>query len=135
MMSAIIAGLKFLGDKLTSLVPAFLGMKRANRDRIATYCDNVAACLTDAFRDLERGVIPHGRCQEMERYMLQLRDVLEESLPPQEFDDLHGALRVAYDVENLDRELLPTRRPGSKYAELDMAAGRFRSVAAKLRAT
>lgn len=134
-MSMIISGLKFLGDKLVSLVPTFLKIKRGNRDRLATYCDSIATCLTEAYQDLESGKIPHGRCQEMERYMFQLKGVLEESLQPADYESLKSALAIAYDVENLDRELPPPNRHGSRYAELDMAAGRFRSVGAKLRAT
>ena len=131
----ILSGLVTLGDKLLSILPAFLETKRQQRDRLADYCERISKCLSRAYVDLDRGQIPHGCCSEMDHYMRDMRDVLGEILSPNEYEELHGVLSVAYEVEHLDRELQNCERPGSKYAELAIASGKFAAVANKIRAT
>ena len=131
----ILNGLVTLGDKLLSILPAFLETKRQQRDRLADYCERISKCLSRAYVDLDRGQIPHGCCSEMDHYMRDMRDVLGEILSPNEYEELHGVLSVAYEVEHLDRELQNCERPGSKYAELAIASGKFAAVANKIRAT
>jgi hypothetical protein len=124
-----------LGDKLLSIVPSFLKAKIEQRDRLADYCEQISLCLSRAYVDLDRGQIPHGCCSEMDHYMRDLKDVLGKILSPKEHEELHDALSVAYEVEHLDRELRDCDRPGSKYAELAIASGKFSAVANKIRAT
>ena len=131
----ILKSLVSLGDKLLSIAPNFLAAKRQQRDRLADYCENISKCLSRAYVDLDRGQIPHGCCSEMDHYMRDLRDVLGKILSPEEYDELHGVLSVAYEVEHLDRELKDFDRPGSKYAELAIASGKFAAIANKIRAT
>ena len=133
--SPIIKGLIFLGDKLLSLSDTIRKSRRDQKDRVAEYCERVADTLSQAFKELERGVIPHGLCAQMDNYMRDLRIVLEYTLTDDEYNDLRDALQVAYQVEHIDRELPDPPRQGSKYAELDIAAGKFRAVADKIRAT
>jgi hypothetical protein len=125
----------FLADKLLLLVATIRKARREQRDRVAVYCESVAHTLSQAFKQLERGIFPHGLCAEMDRHMHHLRDVLEKTLSKKDFDDLRDALHVAYRVEHIDQELPDPPRAGSKYAELDIAAGKFRAVAEKIRAT
>jgi len=131
----ILKSLVSLGDKLLSIVPNFLKAKRDQRDRLADYCDNISKCLSRAYVDLDRGRIPHGCCSEMDHYMRDLKDVLGNILSPKEFDELNDVLSVAYEVEHLDGELRDCDRPGSKYAELAIASGKFAAIANKIRAT
>lgn len=133
--SPIIKGLIFLTDKLLSRLGILEKSRRDQRDRVAAYCEGIADTLSEAYRSLESGIIPHGLCAQMDRYMHDLRSVLEESLSDAEFRDLRDVLAVAYQVEHIDRELPPPKRVGSKYAELDIAAGKFRAIAEKLKAT
>jgi len=132
--SPIIKGLIFLTDKLMSRLGILEKTRRDQRDRIATYCDNVADTLSQASQSLENGVIPHGLCSQMDRYMHDLKNVLQQSLPEDEFGELHDVLAVAYQVEHIDQELPAPVRRGSKYSELDIAAGKFRAIAQRLRA-
>ena len=131
----ILKSLVDLGDKLLSIVPDFLAAKRQQRDRLADYCESISKCLSRAYVDLDRGQIPHGCCSEMDHYMRDLRNVLGKILSPEDYDELHGVLSVAYQVEHLDRELKESDRPGSKYAELAIASGKFAAIANKIRAT
>jgi hypothetical protein len=131
----ILKSLISLGDKLLSIGPSFLAAKRQQRDRLADYCENISKCLSKAHVDLDRGHIPHGCCSEMDHYMRDLRHVLGKILSPEEYDELHDVLSVAYEVEHLDRELEDFDRPGSKYAELAIASGKFAAIANKIRAT
>jgi hypothetical protein len=131
----IMKGLISLGDKLFSIAPAFIAAKRQQRDRLADYCECISKCLSRAYVDLDSGQIPHGCCAEMDRYMHDLKDVLGQILTPKEYDELHEVLSVAYKVEYLDGELRDCDRSGSKYAELDIASGRFAAIANKIRAT
>jgi hypothetical protein len=131
----ILKGLVSLGEKLLSIVPDFLAAKRNQQDRLADYCEGISKCLSRAYVDLDRGQIPHGCCSEMDQYMRDLRDVLGNILSPKEYDELHDVLSVAYEVEHLDGQLRDCDRPGSKYAELAIASGKFAAIASKLRAT
>jgi hypothetical protein len=133
--SPIIKGLIFLTDKLMSCLGILGKTKRDQRDRIAAYCDSVADTLSQASQSLEKGIIPHGLCSQLDQYMHDLKDVLQQSLPEDEFGELHDVLAVAYQVEHIDRELPPPTRRGSKYAELDIAAGKFRAIAQAVKAT
>ena len=132
---SILKSLISLGDKLLSIASRLLSAKRQQRDRLADYCENISKCLSRAYVDLDRGKIPHGCCSEMDHYMRDLKDVLGKILSPEEYDELHGVLSVAYEVEHLDRELKDCDRPGSKYAELAIASGKFAAMANKIRAT
>ena len=67
--------------------------------------------------------------------MRDLRNVLGKILSPEDYDELRNVLSVAYQVEHLDRELKKSDRPGSKYAELAIASGKFAAIANKIRAT
>ena len=133
--SPIIKGLILLTDKLLSRLGLLEKAKREQRDRVATYCASIADTLSQAYRTLESGIIPHGLCAQMDRYMHDLRCVLEESLSEAEFRELRDVLAVAYQVEHIDRELPAPKKDGTKYAELDIAAGKFRAIADKLKAT
>ena len=127
-------GLVTLGDKLLSIVPNFLAAKRQQRDRLADYCENISKCLSRAYVELDQGQVPHGCCAEMDQYIRDLSDVLGKILSPEDYDNLHGVLSVAYEVERLYGELHDCDRPGSKYAELDIASGKFAAIANKIRA-
>ncbi len=131
----ITQGLMFLGERLLSISDTLAKSKREKRDRIADYCERIGDTLSRAFKDLDRGIVPHGLCAEMDHYMRDLRAVLADTLSANEYDDLRGALQVAYEVEHIDREFPGPQRSGSKYAELDIAAGKFRATAGKIRAT
>jgi hypothetical protein len=131
----IIKGLIFLGDKLFSLADVFRRSEREKKDRVAEYCEKIAKVLSHAYDELERGHIPHGLCSEMDRYIHDLKTVLQNTLPRDEYDDLNSALQIAYKVEHIDRELPNPPRLGTKYAELDIAAGKFRAIANRIRAT
>jgi hypothetical protein len=131
----ILNALVTLGDKLLSIVPNFLVAKRQQRDRLADYCEKISICLSRAYVDLDRGQIPHGCCSEMDHYMRDLKDVLGKILSPEEYDELKEVLSVAYEVEHIDGELQDYNRPGSKYAELAIASGKFAAIANKIRAT
>jgi len=98
---------------------------------------NTISCPGNDYSDrlLENGVIPHGLCSQMDRYMHDLKNVLQQSLPEDEFGELHDVLAVAYQVEHIDQELPAPVRRGSKYSELDIAAGKFRAIAQRLKAT
>ena len=133
--SQIIKGLTFLIDKLLSRLGVLEKTKRDQRDRLSEYCDKIADTLSSAYQSLESGSMPHGLCSQMDHYMHDLRDVLEASLPRNEFEELRGVLAVAYQVEHIDKELPPMLKKGSKFAELDIAAGKFRAIAQKLKAT
>ncbi len=130
----ILKGLITLGDKLISILPNFLAAKRQQKDRLADYCMSVSKCLSKAFVELDRGHIPHGRCSEMDHYMRDMKEVLGEILSPEEYDELHEVLSVAYHVEYIDRELKEPNRADSKYAELAIASGKFAAIANKIRA-
>jgi hypothetical protein len=134
-VNVILKGLVTIGDKLLSIAPAFLAAKQQQQDRLANYCESISKCLSHAFVDLEQGQIPHGCCAEMDQYMRDMRDVLGEILSPKDFDELRDVLSVAYEVERLYGELEDCNRPGSKYAELAIASGKFAAVANKIRAT
>lgn len=131
--SIILKGLMFLGDKLLSNIQWIAKAKRDQRDRIADYCHSIADCLSKAYKDLHQGQIPHGCCAEMDSYMRDLRDMLEKTLTPAEFKELRDSLEIAYHVERLGHELSQPEYPDSKFAELDIAAGKFRAVANKIR--
>ena len=133
--SPIVKGLVFLADKLLSRLGVLEKAKREQRDRLAEYCEKIAENLSSAYRSLESGVMPHGLCSQMDHYMHDLRDVLEKSLSRQEFDELRDVLAVAYRVEHIEEELPPLVRKGSKFAELDIAAGKFQAISHKLKAT
>ena len=132
---AIIKGLISLTDKLLSIFGKFQKAKRDQRDRVAFYCEQISDTLSEAYESLERGEIPHGCCSSMDSYMHHLREVLAETLSKEEYEDLRDVLAVAYHVEYIDRELEELNRKGSKYAELDIAAGKFKAISDKLRAT
>ena len=70
----------------------------------------------------------------MDRYFYDMRDVLKNVLSPDELEDLRDAMAVAYRVEYLGGELA-SQRPGSKFVEIEMVAGKFRAIATKIRAT
>ena len=131
----ILQGLVTLADKILALRLVFDKTQQENRDRLADYCDKIADTLSRAYLDLENGKTPHGCCYEMDSYMKDLRRVLDGSLSAKDLADLQAVLAVSYEVEYLDRELPPQTRRGSRYAELDMAAGKFRAVGSMLRAT
>lgn len=131
--SIILKGLMFLGDKLLSNIQWIAKAKRDQRDRISEYCRNIADCLSKAYKGLQQGQIHHGCRSEMDSYMRDLRDVLEKTLTPTEFKELHDSLEIAYQVERLGHELSQPEPPDSKFAELDIAAGKFRAVANKIR--
>lgn len=133
-VTGILQGLNVLAERLLPLLPGYVKAKQEHRERLASYCEQVADCLSRAFRTLEEGRIPHGCCVEMDQYMKDLRDVLKDVLPEHELDQLRDALAVSYEVEYIDRELGAAPR-GSKYAEIDKAAGRFRAIAQRVRAT
>ena len=133
--SPIIKGLMFLADKLFSLSDTIKKSRRNQKDRVAEYCERISDTLTQAFKELEKGIIPHGLCAQMDSYMRDLKSVLKDTLSDDEYNDLREVLQVAYEVEHIDRELQNPPRKGSKYAELDIAAGKFRAVADKIRAT
>ena len=67
--------------------------------------------------------------------MKDMKDVLGKILSPEDYEELHDVLSVAYHVEYIDRELKESDRPGSKYAELTIASGKFTAIANKIRAT
>lgn len=131
---AIIKGLISLTDKLLSIIGMFKKANRDQRERVARYCEQVSDTLSEAYQALERGSIPHGCCAAMDSYMQNLRVVLAETLSEDEYEDLRDVLAVAYHVEYLDREIKEPLREESKYAELDIAAGKFKAVAEKMRA-
>ena len=130
----ILKSLVNLGDKLLSIVPNFLAAKRQQRDRLADYCESISKCLSRPYVDLDQGQRRHGCCSEMDHYMQDLKDVVGKILSPEEYDELHSVLSVAYHVEHLDQELKKPDRPGSKYAELAIASGKFAAIANKIRA-
>jgi hypothetical protein len=132
---AIIKGLLSLTEKLLSITGRFKKAKRDQQDRVAQYCEEISSTLSKAYKELEKGRIPHGCCSAMDNYMRNLRIVLAETLSKEEYEDLRDVLAVAYHVEYLDHEITEPLREGSKYAELEIAAGRFKAIAGKIRAT
>jgi len=128
-------GLVALGDKLLTIISYFLAAKQQQRDRLADYCECISKCLSRAYVDLDRGHIPHGCCSEMDHYMKDMKDVLGKILSPEDYEELHDVLSVAYHVEYIDREFKESNRTGSKYAELEIASGKFAAIANKIRTT
>lgn len=133
--TGIPAGLLRLADALSRLVPAWLKQERDQADRLADYCERMALVLDDTVGHLRRGHRPHGNCAEIDRYMHKSLDLLRSHVGEDELSQIGDDLSFAYKVEYLDLAFddVATRERGYQAAE--SAAGRFRALAATLRAS
>ncbi len=131
--SVIAEGLMLVSDTMLSNIEWFVAIEKDQRDRLADYCEKIAGCLSRGCNELKTGFLPHGCCAEMDSYMCHLHKTLEKNLKPEEFARLFDALVAAYDMERLRKYLLDAPGDDTKFAELDIAAGKFRAVANKLR--
>jgi hypothetical protein len=127
--------LLWLGEKLLSAVPAIAKLKKEDRDCVAKYCKKIAKCLDICYAELNKGRVPRGRCIEMKGYLDDMEGVIKKVVPPSDVDELKGVLKVAYLVEHLNEEIKNASSREDPFAEVDIAAGKFRSVSARLSAT
>ncbi len=131
--SVIARGLILVSDTMLSNIKWFAAIEKDQRDRLADCCEKIADCLSRACNELKTGFIPHGCCAEIDSYMCHLHETLEKNLKSEDFAKLFDALVAAYDVERLHKYLIDTPEDDTKFAELDMAAGKFRAVVKGLR--
>ena len=133
--SQIPGGLLKLADVLSKIVPEWLKRERDQADRFAGYCERIASVLDDTVAQLRRGHRPHGNCAELDRYMHDAVDVLRHCVGDDDLAQIGQDLNYAYKVEYLDLSFSDINKREKGYVATEAAAGRFRALAATLRAT
>jgi|GEM_PF-6797193 len=128
-------GLLKLADTLLKFVPERLKAKREQADRFAGYCERIAHVLDDTVASLRQGRRPHGNCAELDRYMHDAVDVLRKCVAEDDLAQIGHDLNYAYKVEYLDLAFSDLAEREKGYIDTETAAGRFRALAATLRAT
>jgi hypothetical protein len=101
---------------------------------IAGYYRRIAKTLSEAAEALRQGIVPHGKCGEMQGYAQQLPTEIGDVIGQPQAAALSQKLMESYAVEHFGEQFmhLPQAERDAKFGELDEAAGYFRAAARSL---
>jgi len=102
------------------------------RGRMADLFEKVAECLDETAKEIRAGDFPHGRCQELLNYSVDLPAMIKDEVGAGKAQEIGSALVDAHSVEKLFalREGLEGRE---ELRKLDEAAGDLRALANTVR--
>ncbi|MGB0653192.1 MAG: hypothetical protein ACPGQL_08320 [Thermoplasmatota archaeon] len=117
-----------------SIAVDLAGARRASRERAATLYDQIGACVMQVAQDLENDIQPHGPCQELEQYALDLPKVIKKRALKERVVALSEDLRRIHAIETLYPELERVPDRAAAIGQLHGVAGSLRASANLLRA-
>jgi hypothetical protein len=123
----VIADNLALAHDLFSMRETLRGARREKRDRLATYLQQIAACLKDALDDLRNGGSAVRPCAQLHQYVDLIPPAVDQALGAERTDALREGLRTALRVRGLPAP------SADELNNLDEAAGIFTALADYLR--
>jgi hypothetical protein len=123
----VIADIVRLANLLDSLQDSFSCAERQRRDRLASYLQQISACLDDALDDLRSGGGAVRACGQLHQYVELIPLTVDEVLGAEQAQRLLKGLRAALCVRGLPK-------PSSdELNQLNEAAAAFAALGSYLR--
>lgn len=112
-----------------SLLSTALSLKNVQREkriRASEFFTDVADTLDNAVEKLKVNEVPHGACEQMRQYALNIKEILDGIVDPFDATRYSHELYHAHEIERL---LIDVQNNPDGLKKLEIAAGNFRAVA------
>lgn len=96
------------------------------RNKTCLFLTEVALTLDEVVVKFKNNEVPHGACERMKHFAMNMPNILEGALPTDELMDYTNKLYYAHEIEMLYKEVMDDK---SKLVELEKAAGMFHAAA------
>lgn len=113
----------------SGILTAIQSVKNLNelkRNKACLFLTEVALTLDEVVIKFKNNEVPHGACERMKNFALNMPKVLEGLLPQDQLVDYTNKLYYAHEIEMLYKDVMDDK---SKLVELEKAAGMFHSAA------
>lgn len=111
---------------LLSGVQSIKDMRGVKRATASIFLGKIAFTIDEVVEKFKKGEVPHGACEQMKMFALNLPSALEGIIPIEDLIDYTNKLYYAYEIEMLYKEVMDDQ---SKLVELEKASGMFHAAA------
>jgi hypothetical protein len=130
----IIKTISVFGDALQADQAKFVAADKKRREEIAVYFANISGCLSEVYKELNAGRIPHGNCAKLEGYAQVLEATVGDYTGSEKAKELAELLLNAHMVETLYDPPNTPAEVRSRLPEIDKTAGQLGALADSVRA-
>jgi len=96
------------------------------RNKVSFFLEEIALTLDEVVTKFKQNEVPHGACEKMKQYALNLPSVLDGMMEVDKLIDYSNRLYYAHELELLYKDVMQDKQ---KLVELETAAGFFHSAA------
>ena len=101
-------------------------LSELKRNKACLFLTEVALTLDEVVVKFKNDEVPHGACERMKHFAINMPRVLEGTMPPDTLVDYTNKLYYAHEVEMLYKDVMNDK---SRLIELEKAAGMFHAAA------
>lgn len=120
---ALIAG---VASSILSAVGYVKGLNTERKHNISEFFLNIADTVDSAVLKFKNGEVPHGACDMMRRYAMELPAVLDGTMDANKIQEYSDTLYQAHDIESLH---MAVQKDENALVELEKTASKFRVAA------
>ena len=101
-------------------------LSELKRNKACLFLTEVALTLDEVVVKFKNDEVPHGACERMKHFAINMPRVLEGTMPQDTLVDYTNKLYYAHEVEMLYKDVMNDK---SRLIELEKAAGMFHAAA------
>lgn len=111
---------------LLASVQSIKDMRGVKRATASIFLSKIAFTIDEVVEKFKKGEVPHGACEQMKMFALNLPSTLDGILPIEQLIDYSNKLYYAHEIEMLYKDVMSDE---SKLEELEKVAGMFHAAA------